>query len=412
MRRLLYFSLVLLLILAAFPSSVFAANDTPDTAIVLTAQNAGHSDRLVGDRGGAVRFYRIDYAGNARPVKIDVSASPGRDSSGGAFGFKVYGPTGLIGEAPVEYNEATWTRFSMTLTSAVAGVYLVQVYNYTNGMAVDFNIQATGLEEATLPAEATASTTPVGSTPEQPIAFYQPSINVGGSLLGQAGGVMQYFNLEYPGEGTTMTINLQYSPPSPFDNGAVGFNLYRGDTLLGKGSEIQRDGSSAVVSFTLDDGVGGPLLLQVYNYEPGFRVNYVLTVGGAAAQAQEATDNITPDKAILLTPSQSAARGSIGPGKEATFHYFLVNYPGGNKEISFKLTVDAQEGISEKQVGINLYKGADLAGQLFTSLNNKGDKWTGSLTLSTSDAATYGIQVFNYSTSAPARYSLYVTGLP
>lgn len=411
MVRLMYLSLATLLILAAFPSSVFALNDTPDAAIVLTAQNAGHADRLVGDTGGAVRFYRIDYAGNARPVKIDVTAAPGRDSLGEAFGFKVYGPTGLIGEAPVEYNEPTWTRFSMTLTSAVAGTYLVQIYNYTNGMAVDFNVQATGLDEATVAAGTAAPVTPVGSTAQEPIAFYLPSINVGGSLLGQAGGVMQYFTVEYPGQGTSMTVNLQYSPPSPYENGAVGFNLYRGDTLLGKGAEVRRDASSAVVSFTVDDGVGGPLLLQVYNYEPGFQTNYVLTIGGASAQAVQATGNSSPDRAIVLVPPRSAARGSVGPGNEATFHYFLVHYPGGNREVTFRLTVDAEQGISDKQVGVNLYKGADLAGQLFAYLNEKGDKRTGSFTLVASDAATYGVQVFNYSTTAPARYSLYVSGL-
>lgn len=402
---------VLLLVLVLLVTPVAALNDVPETAIVLTAQNPAHSDRLVGDPGGAVRFYRVDYAGAGHPVKVDLTAVPGRDTTGLAFGFKIYGPAGLIGEAPVETNGGSWTRYSMTFSTVVPGAYLVQVYNYSFGIAVDYSVQASGLDLAGASAQPEPPTPPVGSTAENPIGFSQPGISVGGSLLGQPGGAMQYFTVEYPGGGTPVTVSMRHSPPSPFQNGAVGFHLYRGATMLGKGVETQRDASSATASFTFADEVGGPILLQVHNYEPGFMANYVLTLTGAAAQAVQVTGNTSPDKAVTLTASQPSVFGSIGPGSEATFHYFLVTHPGGNREVVFRITVDAAGGIADRMVGFNLFKGADLAGQAFTSPNDRGDKWTASFTLRASEATTYGVQVFNYSTRAPAVYRLYVQGL-
>ena len=297
----------------------------------------------------------------------------------------------------------------MTLAGTVPGSYLVQVYNYTAGMAVDFNIQVSGLTQTTTPPVAA---TPVGSTPDQPAVISQPVINIGGSLAGKDGGNFQYLSFDYPGSGTPLTIQLQYSPPSPFQNGAVGFNLYdSASNLVAQGGETQRDGNGVTVSYTYTNDAGGTYLLQVFNYQPDFTANFVLTVSGAAGQVQDVSGNTTPDKAVVLTAAAPGARGSIEPGSEATFNYFLINYPGNGVPVTVRLTVDQVDGILDKFVGFNLYKGADLAGQAMGTLDAKGDKRVASFTIAENTPVTYGIQVFNYSTTAPARYSLYVSGL-
>ena len=400
---------LLLLILAMYPSTVVAINDTPATAIVLTPENPSQAGQLVGNTGGAVRFYRFDYPIAGRAVKLELTAVPGVSTTGPAFGFKLYGPNGLVGEAPIEQSEATFTRFSLTLDSTILGTYLVQVYNFSAGIAVDFNLQAFGLVGPTI---TPVPGPPPGSTPDNPIALLQPFTSIGGSLVGQPNGQFIYLSFEYPGAGIPLSIGLQYSPPSPFVNNAVGFNLYRAGTLVGQGSEIQRDGGTVTLTFTLVDSAGQPYLLQVFNYQPNFQANFVLTVSGASGPVQTAIGNTTADKALVLTAAAPAARGLVQPqpGIQATFNYFLFTHPGGNVPVTVTLTVDPQEGIVDGTVGFNLYVGSTLVEHKPASLNDRGDKWVTFVSVVNSSPVTYGLQVFNYS-KAPEQYSLYVVGL-
>jgi hypothetical protein len=405
--------MVLLFVIALTVSPALALNDTPESAIVLTPTFAGTSTQLVGDSGGRVQFYRVNYAGNGNPVRIELTSQPGRNNTGEGFGFKVYGPNGLIGEAPVQYNESTWTRYSMTITSTVAGVYLIQVYNYNQGQAVDYNIQATGLETATTEGTPTTSAVPAASTSDNPVGLYESTSNVGGTLVGKADGAHQYYTVEYPGGFTSMNISVKYSPPTQFQNNAFAFNVYRGTKLIAQGLEVARDGTSATAGCTISDEIGGPLLVQISNYQEGLQANFVLSVTGGAGQAYQAGINTSPDKAIVLTGAHPAARGDILPGTEASHHFYLVNYPGGNREVKFFLTVDDVPGaFAARNLGFNIYKGADLVGHVDASLSSTGDKWIASYTLVASDATTYGIQLFDYSTAGKAHYSFYSTNLP
>ncbi|MCL5961802.1 MAG: hypothetical protein M1358_21225 [Chloroflexi bacterium] len=400
---------LLLLVLAVFPAIVLAINNTPDTAIVLTPQNPSQAGQLVGDTGGAVLYYRFDYPIAGQAVKIDLTAIPGMNTTGPAFGFKLYGPNGLVGEAPVEENQATFTRYALTLNSTTLGSYLIQVFNFTAGITVNFNLQTSGLAG---PPGTPVPGPPPGSSPANPIAISQPFVSIGGSLLGQVNGQFMYFSFEYPGASSPLSIQLKYSPPSPFINNAIGFNLYRAGSLAGQGSEIQRDGGTVTVAFTLVDDAGQPYLLQVFNYQPNLQISFVLTVSGASGPVQQATGNVTPDKALALTVAAPAARGVIQPqpGLQATFNYFLFTHPGGNVPVTVSLTVDPQPGISRGMVGFNLYKGATLAGQGIAVLNSRGDKWVAYISVIESSPVTYGLQVFNYS-QAQEGYSLYTIGL-
>ena len=218
--------------------------------------------------------------------------------------------------------------------------------------------------------------------------------------------------VEYPGAAIPLGIQLKYSPPSPFANNTVGFNLYRSGTLVGQGSEIQRDGGSVTLTFTLVDAAGGPYLLQVFNYQPNLQANFVLTVSGASGPVQTATGNTTVDKALALTVAAPAARGIVQPqpGVQATFNYFTFTYPGGNVPVTVALTADAVEGIVPGTVGFNLYIGSSLAQHEPASLNDRGDEWVSFVSIFNTTPITYGVQVFNYA-NAPEQYSLYVVGL-
>ena len=412
MRRVVYLFVALLLALTALPATGFAINDTPGAAIPLTADNPGHADRLVGNSGGVARFYRVDYAGNGQPTTIQVTAVPGQGVTYRWFGFKMYGPQGVVGESTVKQNEQTWTSYAMTMASSTPGVYLVQVYNFADQIPVDFNIQATGLLGAT-PATGSAPAAASNATPDRAISAGQPSTTLSGALTGQRDGAFQYFTVEYPGGWPTLTVNMAYSPPSPLQNNMVGFLLWRvGDgNLVARSTENSRDATSATLSASYQADAADTLLVQAFNYQPDLSIGFNLSIDGAGGTLTEATANTIPAQAYVLSADVPAMRGTVPAGLDATFHFYLLNSPGGNKEVTVGITADEDFRFTDQSIGFNLFKGADLAAQVNSHRSDRGNKRIAYYTIKGDEATTYGIQVFNYTKGLPLHYAIYVTGL-
>src|SRR5438067_5856477 len=123
---------VVLATLLAFlvtPMSALAVNDSMASAAPVAAPGGNFNDTLTGDSGGAFRWFRIDYPGGAVPVPVTMRAQPGRGTGGVATGFKLYGPTGLVGEAVPDNTSTTDSTYAFTLANTVPGAYYVQVYN-------------------------------------------------------------------------------------------------------------------------------------------------------------------------------------------------------------------------------------------------------------------------------------------
>jgi hypothetical protein len=99
---------------------------------------APFSGTLVGDSAGAFALYTISYLGDGSRLKMTMIAPPLDPSFAGMTGFNVYDPRGnLVAEGIL--RSARWERVA-TLSSHVAGEYLVQVYNYADGMALDYTL--------------------------------------------------------------------------------------------------------------------------------------------------------------------------------------------------------------------------------------------------------------------------------
>src|SRR5262245_43583352 len=140
----------------ALPLSALAINDTTESATPLSASNAAVSDTLIGNSGGAFRYFRIDYVGGGQPVPITMRAQPGRGTGGVATGFKVYGPTGLIGEAVTNDQSTTDSTYAFTIANTIGGAYYVQVYNFIQGMPLNFQLSVQGLTPPPAPAAPAA----------------------------------------------------------------------------------------------------------------------------------------------------------------------------------------------------------------------------------------------------------------
>ena len=94
---------------------------------------------VIGNRGGAYGQHVIEYAGDEKEITVTMHLSPADPSFSSAFGLNVYSPDGdLVAIArPTDdlgVREATWA-------SDVAGPHYLQVYNYSDGVALYYTLR-------------------------------------------------------------------------------------------------------------------------------------------------------------------------------------------------------------------------------------------------------------------------------
>ncbi|HEV8638794.1 MAG TPA: hypothetical protein VG370_31675 [Chloroflexota bacterium] len=400
------------------------ANTTIDQATRLDAANASVADSLTGDSGGAFRYYAIDYPGGGVPVPIVMRAQPGRGTAGVGTGFKIYGPNGLFGEAIGDDRSTTDSSYSLTLAHAAAGRYHIQVFNFIQGLPMSFQLQVSGLPAApaarAAPGAQPAEPAPAAPAPSSPGQATHPQVRdltTGGTLPANSAGSFAYYELDYPGGRTKMTITIGYSPLAANSEQAVGFNVYRpnpnapgGSELVGTSAQTGRDQSSATEGFTLEADDGERYLLQVFSYLPDTQISYTLIVTGLTGPIAEAGDVSDPGRAFVLNASRIAARSTLSGDSAGRFHYYLLEYPGGDREVRITVTFEPA-GVAESEVGFNVWKESERAGVANGILAAKG-KRAATLTIRQADAQTFGIQLFNYSAAGRlANYTITVTGL-
>ena len=396
-----------LLVALAGPAS---ANATIDQAVRLTAASPSAGDNLIGDSGGAFRYYAIDYPGGGLPVPIVMRAQPGRGTAGIATGFKVYGPAGFYGEAIGDDRSTTESTYTLTLAHGTPGLYHVQVFNFIAGLPLRFDLRVSGLP-GEAPAAPAPAPPPQSQSPQQPSQATGTSFTTGGLLGANPTGSFAYYDLDYPGGRAKMAITVGYSPLAQGSEQAFGFHLYARDgTLIGTSAESGRNESSATEVFTLEADDADRYLLQVFNYHQSAAITYTLIVTGLTGPVLEVGEISSPASAVLLSPSVINARGTLPGDRTGRFHYFLLAYPGADREVRVTVTFDAAP-IGDQEVGFNLFKEADRAGIANGNLAGPRGKRVAQLTIKETDARTFGIQLYNYSPGQSVRYLINVQGL-
>jgi hypothetical protein len=387
---------------------VLAVNDSTATAIPLDASHSTASDQLTGNSGGAFRYYSFVYPGAGVPVPITMQAQPGHGTTGVAAGFNVYGPGGFSIPAIASDQSTTSSSYGATVSSATAGTYFIQVFNYIQGLPLSFQLAVNGLQATPTPG--------AGSSPSQPIVLQQTSVTTGGQLTGSTSGAFTFYLVNYPGAQTPMTITVGYSPITSTSDKAVGCNLYRNEptspstsTLVGQCAESGRNATSATTTFTLRADGAAPYLLQVNNYLAGITIDFTLIVTGMTGPMAQVSTNTTSESAFVLSPASPAAQGQLVGNSQGGFNYFVMQYPGGNANVLITLTSPPNSQIGDGTFGFNLYVGSNHVGQSNAGLDALGERTT-TFALTQSDAQTFGIQVFNYA-NATASYVITVQGL-
>jgi len=213
---------------------------------------------LVGNAAGAFAYYAIDYPGDGRIITISLDMAPGDPAAARGLGFNVYGPNGYFispgypSTVKIDRKEASWADHH-------PAQWLIQVYNYLNGVPVTFDLGIKGLP--------TAEPTPTREPVMQPSEAKSFSI-ASGSLLGDRGGNYCYYHFETLGYDEEVTLELYYEPDNHLVAQGFGLNVYGPN-----GTHCAQGGHTV----TFRCPVPGTYLVQVYNYLHAINIHYVLT---------------------------------------------------------------------------------------------------------------------------------------
>ncbi|MHB1135145.1 MAG: hypothetical protein ACYC4L_22460 [Chloroflexota bacterium] len=221
---------------------------------------------LVGSGGGAFNYFLVEYAGGDSPLDISLAMWPSRWLVEGAYGFNVYedGTLRISGEEIARDPEsATKKAFLQRLEP---GKFIVQVYNYAEGVAADYTLAVSGAVGEVLPASGNDS-------PERALNLTPQRAAYRGTLAGSGG--FAFFGMDYPGGSRSVRLILSFQPGPGFTATGVGYNVYRGGSLVMTGKVTEGASSNSGIAYATFNFIeGGYYGIQVYNYVDNTPVDY------------------------------------------------------------------------------------------------------------------------------------------
>lgn len=224
-----------------------------------------------------------------------------------------------------------------------------------------------------------------GSTSQTNTMIYN-NLPVSGTLLGNRAGAYWYAEIDYPGDGNVVTINMSFYPADPVTRRGVGFNIYGpfNGELIGNGAYVEGIGGGfPKVQFT--GNKPERLLLQVYNYIDGAQVNFTITgVGLPSAPVS------------VVAPLNGALVGSSA----GAYERYMVTYNTADLA-TLVMTYSPTDSIISRGVGFRVY---GPSGEVAL---NKDTSTLGTITATFTPVAgqQYLVQVENYIPGLGITYS-------
>jgi hypothetical protein len=244
-----------LIVWMAIGTTIADVSHDPDMPVTIPYDQE-YDFSLWGSRAGAFAYYQFEYPGNGSVITINLDPAPGDPAALQGVGFNVYGFNGyLIGSGT--RDELKPGRKTLQWADQNRGPWLLQVYNYLDGVLVGFHLQVQGLP----------GPTPTPHPVMEP-AQAAPFSAVWGTLMGDHAGNYHFYNIESAGDGSSVTLQLSYIPDNQWISNGFGMIVYApydGIVVAQGGHEAQ---------FTLD--WPGTYLVQVFNYVEGTNVTYWL----------------------------------------------------------------------------------------------------------------------------------------
>lgn len=258
-------------------ASTFAATadgKTAATAIALSTSSPA-TGSLTGSAAGSFEYFTFSYPGDGSVGTITINVSSTDPAVDNAVGVNVYQSGTLLATMNALGSPAGTN--SVTFSSTTPGPVLVQVYNYQQGATVSFSLSLSGVTTLapTTSAAPTATPTPTkaGSSASNPIKLTTSS---SGTLPGNPAGSFVYYTVDYPGDGSTQSVTLSFSPAGADVANAIFVNVYQnGNTLTSvQGTQAATLGQLTV---SYSSTTAGPVLIQIANYNPSPTISYTIS---------------------------------------------------------------------------------------------------------------------------------------
>ncbi|HZQ99312.1 MAG TPA: hypothetical protein VFC93_10910 [Chloroflexota bacterium] len=462
---------------------------------------AGHLDA---DQYGRFAFYKFWYPSDGSTATVNVQIKPDDVYTMQKAGMFIYNPEGTIVVNGGQQRGVVPNVSGNVIVNnpQKKGFYTVQVFNYNPQTAVDFTIWITGVpvppasslgstvveptgaalppptpgQTVTVPTIAPAASAaapaapaagvpaagPVAAAPAAPppptqvpagpndtadrAVQLQPGATESGDLAGSTGGSFAYYKLEYPGDRSTVTINVNVTPDDPALIKNAGFRVFgpaAGRTYATSGYQRGIDPNLSANLITSDSGT---FVVQLYNYNQQAGLHFTLTTANlppqpaaapaapappvpappvpappvpaaptpaapAAAPAPPATP--TPTAPASSEPSslggQNSFTGHLSPGGGSALYEFT--YPGDLSVYTIGLNIAPNDPQVAKNASFKVY--GPIKGKVYAQGGYQGGivpNQSGNVI--SKDAGNYVIQVYNFS-STPVDYTLTLaTGKP
>jgi len=273
MRWILSLGSVVVLFLSLGSGALASTEDgtSPGTALPLSSKA---TIGLTGSPAGAFRYLQFNYPGNGSVGSITLNFSPPDPATANAVGLDLWQDGAMIGT--MNGVSSTPGTNTLSFSSSVGGPILVQVFNYTNQEGVDFTVDLSGVSQPSpAPAAPTAPTAPPSATgtAQNPMSLVKP---VSSTLPGNSAGSYAYFTLDYPGDGSTQSVTLSFSPNGPDVGDAVYVNVFQNGTQL-VSQQASNTSTPGQVTVSYSSSVAGPVLIQLANFDPTTTISYTLS---------------------------------------------------------------------------------------------------------------------------------------
>lgn len=277
------------------------------------------------------------------------------------------------------------------------------------------------LATSLMAAGAAAAADPQSATVEQAVALVDRPLT--GRLEGNSGGSFAFYKFDYPGDGSTATVNVQITPDDPnvLRNAGIVIFAPNGRVLVRGGQQPRLSPNASGNVIFNDPNQRGSYVVQVFNYNPGTTIDFTIWVTGVplpsasaapapaapAAAAPAAQPTAAPASGNASPPAEgsNSYNGHLAPGGHTALYEF--NYPGDQSVYTIGLNVTPNDPNVMRNAGFRVYGPA--VGKVYVTGGYQGGLVPNvSGNVISKDAGTFVIQVYNYSQS-PVDYTVTLT---
>ena len=246
----------------------------PGSAFTLDRPLSGH---LEAGSVGHFAYYRFIYPADGTTATINLQVWPDDPAVLKNAGFNLYGPQSDRLQVQGGAQPGLNPNISGNLIQAdpnAAGTYIVQVYNWDPGAAIDFTLSATGL-------------------PPQPAPIPGTAVPPRGVLAGHldAGSQIARHEFTYSGDGSVVGIAVQVTPDDESVLRYIGFQVYGPRPGKVYATGIAQAGLTPNVLGNLVTDEPGTYVVQIFNTHPRAPIDYRLTIAAPLPTPGDRTRN-------------------------------------------------------------------------------------------------------------------------